>query len=57
MAERIAEALNNPHFLRVDFYIIKEHIYFGEITFYHGNGNEQFYPDEWDYKLGELIKI
>lgn len=56
-AEKIAVKLGNPHFLRIDFYIIQGHIYFGEITFYHGSGTEQFYPDEWDYKLGELIKI
>ena len=56
-AEKIARSLNNPHFVRTDFYIVDGHIYFGEITFYHECGLVQFYPQEYDYKLGELIKI
>ena len=45
-----------PH-VRVDLYLINHAIYFGEMTFYHGGGNESFKPVEWDYKLGELIKL
>lgn len=55
MAEKLSEALESPKFLRVDFYIQKEQIFFGEITFYHGSGMEEFFPESYDLKLGELI--
>lgn len=45
-----------PH-VRVDFYIIEENIYFGEMTFYNGAGYDYFIPYEWDYKFGELLKL
>jgi len=41
---------------RVDWYIVKENIYFGEITFYDGAGFESF-PDKEEYMLGEFIKL
>lgn len=44
-------------FVRIDFYEVKGKVYFGEITFYPGCGFEEFHPDEWDYKLGEMIKL
>lgn len=43
--------------LRVDFYIIKGHVYVGELTFYHGSGFSLVYPDEWNTKLGDFISI
>ena len=45
-----------PH-LRVDFYNINGNIYFGELTFFHWSGIVPFDPIDWDYKLGELIKL
>ena len=56
-AEILAHGAGDPPFLRVDFYIIKDQIYFGEMTFYHGSGMEKFYPPEYDEKLGKLIDI
>ena len=44
-------------FLRVDLYNIQGQIYFGELTFYPASGLGVFTPDEWDGKLGEMIKI
>lgn len=44
-------------FVRVDFYFVKERIFIGEMTFYPGNGIEEFMPEEWDYKLGEMIQL
>lgn len=44
-------------FCRVDFYEVEDKLYFGEITFYPGNGSEPFKPVEWDYKLGEMIEL
>lgn len=44
-------------FLRVDFYEIKDRLYFGEFTFFPGGGLEKFDPNEYDKKLGNLIKL
>lgn len=43
--------------LRVDFYSIKDKIYFGELTFYHGSGTERFLPNKWDDIFGSLLKL
>lgn len=48
---------SNIPFVRIDFYEVNNKLYFGEITFYPGSGLEEFTPVEWDYKLGELIKL
>ena len=45
-----------PH-ARIDLYNVNGHIYFGEITLYHGGGFCKFEPWEWDYKFGELIEL
>ena len=43
--------------VRVDWYVINNKLYFGELTFTHGNGIEKFMPQEYDYKFGELLKL
>lgn len=54
----LAEILSRDiPFVRVDFYEASGRIYFGELTFYPGSGLEEFKPQEWDYKLGNLIKF
>lgn len=45
-----------PH-VRTDFYVINGRLYFGELTFFHGNGMERFCPAEWDERLGRLIEL
>lgn len=45
-----------PH-VRVDLYDINGQIYFGELTFFHFSGNVPFEPEEWDYKVGEWLKL
>lgn len=45
-----------PH-VRIDFYDINGHVYFGEFTFYHWSGFVPFEPDIWDYKIGALINL
>lgn len=45
------------YFLRVDFYEINQKIYIGELTFYPGNGTEEFSPPEWDRILGDWITL
>ena len=55
---KFAEMLSeNMTFLRVDFYEANHQLYFGELTLYPGSGMEEFRPEEWDYKLGEYIKL
>ena len=44
-------------FVRVDFYNVNNTIYFGELTFFHFSGNVPFEPEEWDYKIGEWLKL
>lgn len=44
-------------FLRVDFYEIEGELYFGELTFLPASGFGRLVPEEWDYKLGEWIKL
>ena len=55
---KLAEVLSkNISFLRVDFYEINGKIYFGELTFFPGGGFTELSPEEWDYRLGEMIKL
>lgn len=56
----LANKLAKPFpFVRVDFYesADEKNVYVGELTFYPGGGYETFEPLEWDYKLGEMIKL
>jgi len=45
-----------PH-VRVDFYVINDKIYFGELTFHHDSGFVQLEPEEWNKTFGEWIKL
>lgn len=55
---RVAEQLSKGFkFLRVDLYNVKNKIYFGELTFYPAAGMGSFVPEEWDEKLGALLKL
>ena len=56
---KIAEQLSEPFsFVRVDFYESNEgKLYIGELTFYPGGGFEPFQPVDWDYKLGDMLKL
>ena len=54
LAERLSK---NIPFVRTDFYEINGSLYFGEMTFYPGSGLEEFTPEKWDEKLGELIVL
>lgn len=44
-------------FLRTDFYVINDKIYFGELTFFQRSGMTPFTPADMDYKLGEMINL
>ena len=45
-----------PH-VRVDFYEVDGHLYFGELTFYHLSGFIPFEPDRWDKVFGDWLKL
>ena len=44
-------------FVRVDFFEVDDKIYFGELTFFPGNGMEEFEPFEWDRILGDWLVL
>lgn len=54
LASKLSKGI--PH-VRVDFYDVNGHVYFGEMTFSHWSGMVPFEPIEWDYKFGEQIKL
>ena len=54
----IASNLSNDIALcRVDLYSIGCQIYFGEMTFYPGNGIELFSPLRYDLEFGKDLKL
>lgn len=54
LAEKLSKGI--PH-VRVDFYDIGDKVFFGEMTFFHFSGMVKFEPQEWDYKIGEWLKL
>ena len=55
----LAEKLAKPFpFVRVDLHEASGgKILFGELTFYPANGLKPYTPEEWDYKLGEMLVL
>ncbi len=53
-ARRLSEGIAQ---VRVDFYYVGGSIYFGELTFYHGDGFERFLPDSFARKMGDWIQL
>lgn len=53
-AESLSEGIPQ---VRVDFYIINNEPYFGEMTFFHHGGFVPFIPDEMDFIWGSKIKL
>lgn len=47
----------NMPFLRVDFYEVNGHVFFGELTLYDGAGLEKIEPEEWDEIFGNWIVL
>ena len=54
VAEKLSEDFN---FIRVDLYMAKKEIYFGELTNFPGNGFNRLEPDEYDLKYGEMLSL
>ena len=43
--------------LRVDFYEVDGKVYFGEMTFFHCSGFEDFHPAEWNRIFGDWVVL
>ncbi|WP_405277287.1 ATP-grasp fold amidoligase family protein [Methanobrevibacter sp.] len=43
--------------VRVDFYLMNDRVYFGELTFSSYSGRMEYYTDEFLEKLGQLIEL
>ncbi len=54
LAEKLSK--NYPH-IRVDFYVVNNKIYVGELTLHHCGGFVNVYPEEWDKRLGSWITL
>lgn len=55
---KLASILSESHtFIRVDFYNANGRILFGELTFFPYAGIEKFTSDEWEKKVGDMIKL
>ena len=57
MLELYRKISKDIKFLRVDFYSIGDKLYFGELTFHPGSGFIDFYPKEYDWKLGKMLNL
>lgn len=53
-SEILAQDFN---YVRVDWYIVNQKLYFGEITFHAGSGFSKLEPAEWSKKLGDKIVL
>jgi len=56
IAAKLAGAINN-RFVRVDLYDVDGNVYFSEFTFYPNGGFIPFIPQEWDLKIGNMLKL
>lgn len=43
--------------VRVDFYVVNHHIFFGEMTFFHNGGFTPFTPSDWEKCIGSWINL
>lgn len=54
LAEKLSEKIP---FVRTDFYLIDDRVFFGEMTFYHESGFAMFTPDSLGIELGKKIYL
>lgn len=54
LSEKLAA---NMFHVRIDWFIVYDKLYFGEITFYHASGFDSFDAEEDDYLLGSWITL
>ena len=53
-AEKLSEGICQ---VRVDFYVIDNKVYFGEMTFYTWAGLIEFTPPEWNDIMGNWLEL
>ena len=56
MKELAARLSKDMPFVRVDFFLVEEKVYFGEFTFFDWGGLKPFTGD-WDKRLGDLLSL
>lgn len=54
LAQKLSEGLRE---VRVDFYEANNHVYFGEMTFFHAGGLCEVKPVEWNIRMGNWINL
>lgn len=54
LAEKLAKGIP---LIRVDFYESNGRLYIGELTLCPGGGFDIYEPEEWDYKLGDMLTL
>jgi hypothetical protein len=54
LASKLSQGIK---YVRTDFYCINNKIYFGELTFYHGSGLDEFKPEEFGLEVGNWLKL
>jgi hypothetical protein len=57
MLEVAAVLSSDLVFARIDFYVVENRLYFGEVTLHHGGGFEPFFPRIYDARLGAYIQL
>lgn len=57
LIEKAELLASNFHHARVDFFIVNDQLYFGEITFTNGAGFDRIKPYSFDKQMGEWLKI
>lgn len=50
-AEKLSRGFD---FVRIDFFLVDNYVYFGEMTHYPGSGHGVFEPKEYDFELGKF---
>lgn len=55
MVEIATKLCKEKPYSRIDLYVVGNKVYFGEITFFPASGFRDFYPDEWNKRLGDFI--
>jgi len=56
IGSRLVNLIDNPPFVRIDIYDVCNKLYFGEYTFTPSGGLNEFVPDEYEKKFGEMIR-
>ena len=57
MLEIASKLSDGIPFVRVDFYIVDNHLYFGEMTFFPAGAAKPFVPEYWDTVFGEWLYL